>query len=138
MYNLRIRHAKQVVLVCNNKERILKGESMKKLAVLEGGQNGGVSIVVNNAGKIECIDLDSKIDQNYQNCTFIEEIDASGMCVLPGKLNIILKVSRCRLSLAVQVTLPHCQATDQLSEVKLFSDEFYQTNCKDFDVFGNL
>ena len=92
MYSLRIRHAKQVVLVCNNKERILKGESMKKLAVLEGGQNGGVSIVVNNAGKIECIDLDSKIDQNYQNCTFIEEIDASGMCVLPGKLNIILKV----------------------------------------------
>lgn len=89
MYNLRIRHAKQVVLVCNNRERILTGESMKKLAIVEGGQDRGVSIVVNNAGKIECIDFDDKIDQEYHNCTFVEEIDASGMCVLPGKMNFI-------------------------------------------------
>ena len=92
MYNLRIRHAKQVVLICNNNERILTGESMGKVAVLEGGQDGGVSIVVNNAGKIECIDVDRKIDQSYQNCTFVEEIDASGMCVLPGELNVIHQV----------------------------------------------
>lgn len=87
MYSLRIRHARQVVLVCNNKERILTGDSMKKLAIVEGGEDGGVSIVV-NAGKIECIALDRIIDQKYENCTFVEEIDASGMCVLPGKLNM--------------------------------------------------
>lgn len=92
MYNLRIRHAKQVVLVCNNRERFLTGDSMGKLAILEGGQDGGVSVVVNNAGKIECIDLDDKIDQNYQNCTFVEEIDASGMCVLPGKGKISVQL----------------------------------------------
>lgn len=56
---------------------------MKKLAIVEGGEDGGVSIVV-NAGKIECIALDRIIDQKYENCTFVEEIDASGMCVLPG------------------------------------------------------
>ena len=87
MYSLRIRHARQVVLVCNNKERILTGDSMKKLAIVEGGEDGGVSIVV-NAGKIECIALDRIIDQKYENCSFVEEIDASGMCVLPGKLNM--------------------------------------------------
>ena len=63
---------------------------MKKLAIVEGSEDGGVSVVVNNAGKIECIDLDSVVDQNYQNSTFVEEIDASGMCVLPGKLNVLI------------------------------------------------
>ena len=87
MYSLRIRQARQVVLVCNNKQRILTGDSMKKLAIVEGGEDGGVSIVV-NAGKIESIALDRIIDQKYENCTFVEEIDASGMCVLPGKLNM--------------------------------------------------
>ena len=60
---------------------------MKKLAIVEGGEDGGVSVVV-NAGKIECIALDRIIDQRFENCNFVEEIDASGMCVLPGKLNI--------------------------------------------------
>lgn len=87
MYSLRIRHAKQVVLVCNNKERLLTGESMKNLAILEGGLDRGVSIVVNNAGKIECVDSDDKVDQDYPNCTFEEEVDASGMCVVPGLID---------------------------------------------------
>lgn len=87
MYGLRIRHAKQVVLVCNNNECLLTGDSMKNLAILEGGQDRGVSIAVDNAGKIECIDFDDKVDQEYPNCTFEEEVDASGMCVVPGKTN---------------------------------------------------
>ena len=60
---------------------------MKKLAIIEGTQDRGVSIVVDNAGKIECIDFDEKVDQAYHDRTFEEEIDASGMCVLPGKLS---------------------------------------------------
>lgn len=87
MYSLRIRHAKQVVLVCNKKERLLTGEAMKNLAIFEGGLDRGVSIVVNNAGKIECIDFDDKIDQEYPNCTFEEEVDVSGMCVVPGLID---------------------------------------------------
>ena len=59
---------------------------MRKLAILEGGQNR-VSIVVDNAGKIECIDFDDKVDQKYLNCAFEKEVDATGMCVLPGKFN---------------------------------------------------
>ena len=86
MYSLRIRHAKQVVQVCNNRERILTGESMRKLAILEGGQDRGVSVVVDAAGKIECIDFDDKVDQKYPNSTFEKEVDASGMCVVPGKM----------------------------------------------------
>jgi len=93
MYSLRIRHAKQVVLVCNKKERLLTGEAMKNLAIFEGGLDRGVSIVVNNAGKIECIDFDDKIDQEYPNCTFEEEVDASGMCAVPGKTNSFHKIN---------------------------------------------
>lgn len=93
MYNLRIRHAKQVVLVCNNGERILTGDSMKKLAIVEGTKDRGVSVVVDSAGKIECIDFDEKVDRDYGNHTFTEEIDASGMCVLPGKLSSFRLIS---------------------------------------------
>lgn len=93
MYSLRIHHAKQVVLVCNNNERLLTGEAMKRLAILEGGLERGVSIVVNNAGKIECVDFDDKVDQDYHNCTFEEEVDASGMCVVPGKTNSFHKIN---------------------------------------------
>jgi len=60
---------------------------MKNLAILEGGLDRGVSIVVNNAGKIECVDFDDKVDQDYPNCTFEEEVDASGMCVVPGLID---------------------------------------------------
>ncbi|PFX29485.1 putative imidazolonepropionase [Stylophora pistillata] len=57
---------------------------MKKLAIVEGTKDRGVSVVVDSAGKIECIDFDEKVDQAYHDHKFIEEIDASGMCVLPG------------------------------------------------------
>ncbi|KAL9959748.1 hypothetical protein ACROYT_G033103 [Oculina patagonica] len=60
---------------------------MKNLAILEGGQDRGVSIVVDNAGKIECIDFDDKVDLQYPKCTFKEEVDASGMCVIPGLID---------------------------------------------------
>ena len=93
MYSLRIHHAKQVVLVCNNKERLLTGEAMKNLAILEGGLERGVSIVVNKAGKIECVDFDDKVEQDYPSGTFEEEVDASGMCVVPGKTSSFHKIN---------------------------------------------
>lgn len=85
MTRLIIRHAKQVVLVCKNGERVLKGEAMKTVAVLDSEEGAGVSVVAND-GKIECIDHDSVIGNKYHGQTFDTEIDATGMCVLPGIL----------------------------------------------------
>ena len=86
MSRLILRHAKQVVMVCKNGERILKGEAMKELAVFDGTDTQGVSVVANE-GKIECIDLDEQVEKKYQGCSFDTDIDASGMCVLPGQFH---------------------------------------------------
>ncbi|XP_031571789.1 probable imidazolonepropionase [Actinia tenebrosa] len=83
MSRLIIRHAKQVVMVCKNGERILKGEAMKEIAVFNSTDAQGVSVVANE-GRIECIDWDESVEKKYGDCTFDTEIDASGMCVLPG------------------------------------------------------
>lgn len=91
MSRLIIRHAKQVVTVCKNGERILKGEAMKNIAVFDSTDTQGVSVVAKE-GKIECIDLDEKVEKKYEGCTFDTEIDASDMCVLPGELLITLWV----------------------------------------------
>lgn len=87
MSRLIIRHAKQVVMVCKNGERILKGEAMKNIAVFDSPDTQGVSVVA-EGGRIACIDVDEQVEKKYQGCTFDTEIDASGMCVLPGKLLI--------------------------------------------------
>ena len=58
---------------------------MKKVAVLQGHGEEGLSIVVDGQGKIECIDSDTKIEQKFKNCNFAAEIDASGMSVIPGR-----------------------------------------------------
>lgn len=83
--NLIIRHARQVVAVCQNGERVLKGNAMKNVAVLQGDGEEGLSVVVDEQGKIECIDSDRKIEQKFKNSKFAAEIDASGMSVIPGR-----------------------------------------------------
>ena len=81
--NLIIRHARQIVAVCQNGERVLKGNEMNNVVVLQG--NGeGLSIVVDGNGKIECIDHDGVIMQKFKSSAFEAEIDASGMSVVPG------------------------------------------------------
>lgn len=45
-FKLLIHAAKQVVQVVRNRERIVTGNSMKQVAVLEGTENSGYSIVV--------------------------------------------------------------------------------------------
>lgn len=82
MHRLIVRHAKQVVTVCQNGETLLKGSAMNNVCVLE---EGPTSIVINNNGLIEDIGDDETITRKYGNKTFEEEIDASGMCVVPGK-----------------------------------------------------
>lgn len=92
MTRLIIRNAKQVVLVCKNGERILKGEAMKSVAVMDSNKNSGLSVVAND-GKIECIDYDSQIQNKYRGQSFDTEINATGMCVLPG--TFLLEICAC-------------------------------------------
>ena len=86
-----IRHAKQVVEVCRKGERVVKGEAMQSVAIVEGRHGEGVSIVVDDVGKIECIDEDHVVKEKYAGCHFENEVDATGMCVIPGEscLNIL-------------------------------------------------
>ena len=45
-FKLLVKNARQAVLVCNAKEKFVKGESMKKMVVLEQDGANGISIVV--------------------------------------------------------------------------------------------
>lgn len=81
---LRVRNAAQIVTVCSNQERVLKGSEMKKVAILESTTNRGLSIAVNKAGEIAAVGFDDEVDQLLVGCTVEREIDASGMSVLPG------------------------------------------------------
>ena len=90
---LRIKNAAQLVLVCSEKEKVLKGTAMQNLAILEppdrteeGGtaREEGLSIAVDRGGRITAIGLDREVDSRMDGCSFERCIDASGMSVLPG------------------------------------------------------
>lgn len=49
---LRIRGASQVVQVCSNGERYLRGAAMRNLAVINAKEANTVGVVVDEAGKI--------------------------------------------------------------------------------------
>lgn len=85
MFRLLVRNAKQVVTICTNNERVLKGEAMQNVAVVEAKQGEGVSVVIDGQGNIACIDEDHVVQEKYADCQFESEINAAGMCVLPGK-----------------------------------------------------
>jgi len=83
-FRLRIKHASQVVLICKNSERVLAGKDMKSVAILEATSSDGLSVVADDAGLVHAVGTDSAIDTMSPNCSYLQEIDASGMCVLPG------------------------------------------------------
>ncbi|KAH7966251.1 hypothetical protein HPB49_014801 [Dermacentor silvarum] len=82
-YRLLLKNARQVVQVVDNGQKIVKGDSMRRLAVLQGN-DVTFSIVVNQFGRIAAIDESSVIAENYEQSQFEEVIDATGCCVLPG------------------------------------------------------
>uniref|UniRef100_T2M6L2 Probable imidazolonepropionase n=1 Tax=Hydra vulgaris TaxID=6087 RepID=T2M6L2_HYDVU len=84
---LLIKNAKQVVTVCEQKEKVLYGEDAKKVKVCDSSDNQGYSIVVDNSGKIEAIGLDDEIIKKYDHVTFNKEINACGKCILPGLID---------------------------------------------------
>ncbi|KAL5517385.1 hypothetical protein EMCRGX_G002926 [Ephydatia muelleri] len=81
---LRVRHAAQVVLVCCNGERVLKGAEMKNLVIYESERDQGLSIVVDEGGKIAAVGFDGDVDARFAGAQYEKEIDASGCSVVPG------------------------------------------------------
>ena len=83
-YRLRIKHASQIVLICKNRERTLAGKDAQSVSVLEAAPSDGLSVVADDKGLIHAIGADSAIDLSLPNCNYMQEIDATGMSVLPG------------------------------------------------------
>ncbi|XP_059510724.1 probable imidazolonepropionase isoform X3 [Stegostoma tigrinum] len=76
---LLVRNAAQLVQVSDSGAQFLGKAEMQRLAVITGG-----SIVVNREGVIEAVGPNELIQSEYKGVTFDQEIDACGMCVLPG------------------------------------------------------
>ena len=83
-HRLRIKNALQVVLVCANGEKVLKGSEMQSIAFLEADGARTLSVVVNMMGKIAAVAFNDEVDAWMPKCSYEKEIDATGMCVLPG------------------------------------------------------
>ncbi|XP_002742372.1 putative imidazolonepropionase [Saccoglossus kowalevskii] len=84
---LLIEHFKQAVLVCRNGEKVLKGDDMKNVALMEEDGDNGISIVIDSNGLIEAVDYDAKIQEKYNNTKFDNKINAKGKCVVPGLID---------------------------------------------------
>ena len=86
MHKLIIRHARQIVKVCDNYEPSLHGTKQKKVAILED-PNEGCSLVVGKDGGILDLGKDSDIQEKYMGCQFERELNASGKCLIPGLID---------------------------------------------------
>ena len=63
---------------------MLAGKDMQSISVLEAAPPDGLSVVADDNGLIRAIGTDSEITTTLSNCSYAQEIDASGMCVIPG------------------------------------------------------
>ena len=80
MHRLLIKHARQVVSVCRNGEKLLKGAAMNEACIL----SGPVSVVVNCDGNIAYIGEDTVVSLEFDDKEFERVIDATDCCVIPG------------------------------------------------------
>ncbi|XP_028305635.1 putative imidazolonepropionase isoform X1 [Gouania willdenowi] len=76
---LLVKNAKQLVLICDGGETFLTKHGMKNVRVMENG-----SVVVGRDGLIKAVGPSETIKAQYSHASFQKEIDATGMCVLPG------------------------------------------------------
>ena len=81
---LKIKNAAQLVLVCAGREKVLKGIAMQNVTTLQASADQGLTVVVDREGNIAAVGYNSEVDAAFPNCSFEKEIDATGMCVLPG------------------------------------------------------
>ena len=78
-HRLILRNAAQVVCICKDRQLFLRGPDQNQIYIIENG-----SVVVNNEGNIEAVGPADEVANKYQQSSFQTDIDASGMCVLPG------------------------------------------------------
>lgn len=89
-FRLLVKHARQIVMVCNKGQLALRGQDMKQLAVLtksDQSSSTGYSVIVDHNGIINAIGPDEEIEQTFLECEFTKIIDATDMCVIPGISN---------------------------------------------------
>jgi len=86
MNRLIIRHARQIVQICTNREpMICDPKLLQNVSVLECNDViKGYSIVVDSNGNVADVGSDDVIGEKYKDQTFEKDIDATGKCVLPG------------------------------------------------------
>ena len=87
MHRLIIRHARQIVQVCSNKELLINdAKLMKTISTMESDDvTKGYSVIVDVDGNIFDLGEDERISEKYAGVQFEREIDARGKCVMPGK-----------------------------------------------------
>ena len=81
-----VRHARQIVQVCRNREVRLTGTAMNDVCVMSAEDFGaeGLSLVVGADGLIADIGTDREIAVKYGNAKADREIDARNKSVIPG------------------------------------------------------
>ncbi|KAM3859117.1 putative imidazolonepropionase [Diretmus argenteus] len=78
-YQLLVKNAKQVVLICNKGEKYLTKDGIQNICVIENG-----SIVIGSDGLIKAVGPADSMEAQYSEASFDKVIDATGMCVIPG------------------------------------------------------
>jgi imidazolonepropionase len=79
MYLLRLRNATQLVTVTSDGALYKCGSDMDKVEIIPNG-----TVIVNKQGLIAAIGDAAALQAQFQGATFEQDIDAKGMCVLPG------------------------------------------------------
>nr|ACO14849.1 Probable imidazolonepropionase [Caligus clemensi] len=89
MKKLLIENAEEVLQIVDKGQRFLTKDDMKKLAAIcRSGPKDGVSLVVDEHGKIEMIGRDSDIRKAYPDKSIFERvISAEGKCLVPGLID---------------------------------------------------
>ena len=78
-----LKGAKQIVQVVNKGQLCLTKEDMKSLAIMEADDEG-LSIIIDEFGKIVDLGPDSKMAAKYSNSKFESIIDVTGKSIIPG------------------------------------------------------
>lgn len=70
-HRLRVKNAVQVVLVCSQGQKMLKGPEMQSVEVLEATGGQGLSVVVDRQGKIAAVGQNEEVGISLVNNVLI-------------------------------------------------------------------
>ena len=82
-----VRHARQIVQVCRNKEARLIGKEMNNVCVMTCDECGdeGLSLIISHDGLILDVGTDREIAVKYDGVKAEREINARNKSILPGE-----------------------------------------------------